>query len=81
MGNEAQSKIYLTWEPNLFPSAPKLHTKNLLPSPTPNQKTQKTTQTKNTTQNTNKKVGCAHKKYFNNNQRKEKTRLQGKSRS
>ena len=59
-GNEAQSKLLSdlgTWEPKHFPSTPKQHTKKLLPSPTPNQKTPKTTQTKNTTQNTNKKTG------------------------
>jgi hypothetical protein len=61
-----------TWEPKQFPSTPKQLRKNLLPSPTPKHKTPKTTQTKNATQNTNKKAGCANKKFFNNNQRKKK---------
>jgi hypothetical protein len=58
------------WEPKQFPSTPKQHGKKLLPSPTPKHKTPKTTQTKNTTQNTNKKVARILKKAVNNNQRK-----------
>jgi hypothetical protein len=61
-----------TWEPKQFPSTPKQHGKKLLPSPTPKHKTQKTTQTKNKTQNTKQKIGCAHKNSFNNNQRKKR---------
>jgi hypothetical protein len=61
-----------SWEPKHSPSTPKQHEKKLLPSPTPKQKTPKTTQTKNTTQNPNKKIGWAHKNSFNNNQIKKK---------
>jgi hypothetical protein len=62
------------WEPKQFPSTPKQHGKSLLPSPTPKQKTPKTTQTKNITQNTNKKISWAHKNTFNNNQKEKKTK-------